>query len=494
LGKAPTLEVEGKIRRMGDLGGFIFNELLWEDDWMTFPIGADIEDHRKARPVADFVTGDQKRSGPKGWTREIIAEHVQEFFSNRQSFKEDDVKKLVGKILHRVFFNVKITDIEATDFEIYKSASLTAAIIPRWMAADSITGIPAAKKQRNLMLDKFMDWIKKDTRGVYPADIQGRDLRFLADFALTVMTSAGGTSVPFVIRHALAVIYGDRSPLPESERRISEDTLRPFIYETIRRYPVVLGFPWWDLDIKERTVPNVGMALMDDRAWGDADNFRIRSMEEYETKAGFSDKIGVAWAEQARGSERLTADSRGCPSRELSLTIVEEFLRGMMPMQEQWKITEKPEAGLVMPEGAAAMIADFTLSRGNQSVRTVHEPAKKAPSNDKERGTQLSKSFDHQFADSKPEPSKFVCPEPCLQCCQSGWIPMMARLKQDKGEFKCVIHNDPTAVTTFKVIGRECSKPRSRRSDKNWAKSTCKFSTAEKAAKWYKQVGKCQPL
>merc|ERR1711957_689849 len=53
LARVPEMEVTGQIRRQGDLGYFIFNDITWEDDWKTFPIGADIEDHRKGRTIAD---------------------------------------------------------------------------------------------------------------------------------------------------------------------------------------------------------------------------------------------------------------------------------------------------------------------------------------------------------------------------------------------------------------------------------------------------------
>merc|ERR1719409_481629 len=65
LQKTPGREESGEIRRGGDLGYFIFNDLLWSKDWKTFPIGADFEDHHKHRPTADLLMGSNSRA----WNR-----------------------------------------------------------------------------------------------------------------------------------------------------------------------------------------------------------------------------------------------------------------------------------------------------------------------------------------------------------------------------------------------------------------------------------------
>lgn len=86
LPKTPGREVRGEIRRMGDLGYLIFNDLLWYNDWRTFPIGADIEDHRKHRPTADALMN----SNSAAWNREMVREWAQNFFEGRTSISQAD--------------------------------------------------------------------------------------------------------------------------------------------------------------------------------------------------------------------------------------------------------------------------------------------------------------------------------------------------------------------------------------------------------------------
>lgn len=484
LAETPQREVTGMIRRLGDLGGFIFNDLLWAKDWKTFPIGADLEDHRKVRPVADRILG----RGSKAWDRDMIRGMVEDFFQGNKEIKEDIVKKWVTKVLHKILFNMDITDIEASDFEEYKSASLSVSILPRWLAFDSITGLSDIQYKRDLLLEKYMHAIKVDTRGLYPK-LRGHDLRFAADFALTAMTSAGGVSVPLVIRHALAVVFGDQSPLSLGERKLTSETLEPLTYEVIRRYPVVLGFPWWTPDLEHRVIPNMGMALLDPKAWDKPEEFKLRTAE-YTKKAGTGDKIGVAFAEQAKGYQGLTPDSRGCPARDLTMTIVTEFLRGIMITQGEWMVTEMPQEGIKMPEGGLGLMEDFTLTRGQIGARdgpNTFQLLSPEARTLKEKADAMAHSMSHDF-NSKPERTPFQCPSACEQCCKrrTWWGSPV------KEVFKCVIQNTPSEMLFFKVRGRDCTAPEARRGSADLSKSYCKFSKAERESDWHLDLKDCR--
>lgn len=208
-----------------------------------------------------------------------------------------------------------------------------------------------------------MKLLDVDRRGIIPDSLQGRDRRFLADMLLTAMTSAGGLSVPTILNICLAVIYGGNgSPLPESERKLTNTSIEPLVLETIRRYPAVVGFPWWSNDLSQRSAINVAMALRDPRAWTDAEQFKLRPLKEYHRRAGRGTKIGVAWAEQAKGYRGFTPDSRGCPAQELSVVIISEFLRALIPSQADWAVKDMPNGGIAISEGPCKA-ADFTLAR-----------------------------------------------------------------------------------------------------------------------------------
>lgn len=208
LMETPGREEQGLIRRLGDLGYFIFNDLLWAKDWKTFPIGADFEDHHKHRPTADKLMGHTSQA----WSRELIREHVQEFFHGRTSMKDADYGKFVTKLFHKILLDMDLSDVEVEDFQSYKGASMTVALLPRWLVSSMrwAIGLRTTQENRDLWLEKYDAAILIDKRGIIPEMTDARDRRFLADLLLTSMTSAGGLSVPTVMGLVLGVVYGDR--------------------------------------------------------------------------------------------------------------------------------------------------------------------------------------------------------------------------------------------------------------------------------------------
>ena len=76
---------------------------------------------------------------------------------------------------------------------------------------------------------------------------------------------AGGLSVPSAIGVSLAVLYaGDNSPMTLKDRHdlakdVNHMQVAQFVFESIRRYPPVVGFPWWNTKEKNdfRTVMNL---------------------------------------------------------------------------------------------------------------------------------------------------------------------------------------------------------------------------------------------
>jgi hypothetical protein len=400
LPSVPEREINGSIRRLGDLGYFIFNDLLWTRDWKTFPIGADLEDHRKHRPTADLLMGWNSAA----WNKDMISDSAQAFFRGRTSIKQEDYNLWVSRLLHKILLDIELSDADAEEFESYKGKAIAACVLPRWVASGVswALGIKTLQDTRDKLIAKYERAMEADKRGIIPP-LEGRDRRFLADLLLTTMTSAGGLSVPSVIQLCLGILYGgDNSPLPVESRKLTKDTILPFVFETIRRYPVVVGFPWWSADQSQRTVMNLAMGLRDPRAWDFPEEFKLRPLSEYHGKVGSGTKIGLAWAEQAKGPGDVTADSRGCPGQELSIVIITEFLKALLPTQSVWSVTDMPSGGIQITEGPS-VASDFTLTLESDYVDVSAEFAGK-------------ESIEVRGPDGLARAAKCCCPDRSQRC------------------------------------------------------------------------------
>lgn len=358
---------------MGDLGYLIFNDLLWAEDWKTFPIGADLKDHRMGRPIADALMG----SNSEAWSRDMIRQSAEEFFRGRVSFNQRDMIRWNTKLLHKILLDMDITDEEEEAFESYKGWSTAIATVPRWLSSGLrwVFGLGSARSTRNELLEKYQEAMDRDTRGIIP-EIEGHDKRFLADLLLTALTSAGGLSVPSVMGITFGVLHGavayDNVVMPDwQDFALTNRNIEQFVLECVRRFPVVVGFPWWDPEtLTFRTVLNVAMALRDPLAWESPKEFRLRPLSEYHETRGVGTKIGLAWAEQGIGHNGLTPDSRGCPAQELSIVIISELLRAYMPTQHEWSVGVVPDDGLKIKEGPSGA-NDYTLTRNGAVPETI---------------------------------------------------------------------------------------------------------------------------
>lgn len=386
MAKIPEREVRGEIVRLGDLGYLIFNHLLWHEDWNTFPIGADIADHRKGRPVGDALMGHDSGA----WSREMIRQKAEEFFQGRESMNQRDMTRFNTKLLHKILLNLDLTDEEEEFFNSYKGSSTVIATLPTWLSSGLrwAFGLNKARHDREALLTKYMAAMDDDTRDLYPRIEDPRDKRFAADLILTALTSAGGLSVPTVMGIAIGILHGAETygtrVVPE-DFTLTDQTVEQFVLECVRRFPVVVGFPWWSPDQEHRTLVNLAMTLRDPRAWEAPKEFRLRPLSEYHEQRGTGTKIGMAWAQQAIGENGLTPDSRGCPGQDLSVVILSEFLKAYLPHHSEWSVGEAPRGGLQITEGTSAA-NDYTLVRNGHAPDSPHETpvVTPAPANDEE--------------------------------------------------------------------------------------------------------------
>ena len=222
-----------------------------------------------------------------------------------------------------------------------------------------VSKLDVVRDYRKEMIPKYQEAIKKDSRGLIPDKFKtNEDLNFLlASNMMDSLLFAGGLSVPSAIGVSLAVLYaGDNSPMTLKDRHdLAKDAdhmqVAQFVFESIRRYPPVVGFPWWNTEEKNdfRTVMNLAMAQRDPMKWGnDAESFVLRDPSKY------SELMGVSWAapetdwdyqgdtwKASTGVHNYGDMARECPAKELSFIMATEFIEGFLKDAKQngaWKI------------------------------------------------------------------------------------------------------------------------------------------------------------
>jgi hypothetical protein len=282
-----------------------------------------------------------------------------------------------------------LTDEEEEVFEDYKGSSTTMSTLPRWLVSGLrwVFGLRQGRNTRDALLESYQAAFDRDTRGIIP-QLEGRDKRFMADLLLTALTSAGGLSVPSVMGIAFAVLHGAETygevVMPDWQNfELTNRNIEQVVLECVRRFPVVVGFPWWDPEnLQFRTVLNLAMSMRDHRAWEAPREFRLRPLTEYHERRGMGTKIGAAWAQQGIGHNGLTPDSRGCPGQELSVVVVSEILRAYMPTQNEWTAAE---GGIQVTEGPCGA-SDWTLTRHGATHHGIatHQVVTPAPENQEE--------------------------------------------------------------------------------------------------------------
>jgi hypothetical protein len=370
LEQVPRLQESGEVVRLNDLGYLILNTAMWdvqEGDVKTLGLGVTVEDHKYFRPMMDNVLG----QGSQWWNQEMVADWTREFFQNRGSLDAGhDVSEWSTKFLHKIHLNLDLTDEEARDFYDFQSLAVTVTAMLQSIVDNPVgrwgLSVHRLQEMRRNWLVKYKDAITRDTRGCFPpaSELSDHQLHLIATGIMDSLVFAGGLSVATITKAGLAVLFSSSSPLEESQRQLTEDTVEPFVYETIRRFPGVLGFPYWETtDINSfRTILNLGMSLRDPRTWGeDAFEFKLRPLELY------ARHLGTGWAQPANGPGwdqpdfQMQPMSRGCPGQALSIVMMREFFTYIQETQSQWTVSA-PTGGISMTE-CVPFVDPFTVSR-----------------------------------------------------------------------------------------------------------------------------------
>ena len=140
---------------------------------------------------------------------------------------------------------------------------------------------------------------------------------------------AGGFSVPAALKHGLAVLCSPEKHTFFKEE-VNSENLPNFVYEILRFYICVNGFPYYtDSSQKHRRVLILAACSRDKKAWGqDADEFKLRDLETYQ-------KLSCFWADKAVDTKK-PENNRACPAKDLSFQMILNFLKAFLDKRSQF--------------------------------------------------------------------------------------------------------------------------------------------------------------
>lgn len=354
---APGKLRSGKIVKGNDLGYNHLNNYLFLDDgeYKTVSLGQSPATHKWMRPILDRLMGQSATT----WSAALLRKKAQEFFEKESFMTRDalyipggDIAVWVTQVLHEILLGKKMSKGEAVYFGLLQNAALLTSTLHA-VPSKIMAVTTQVRRLRSHRIKEYMSLIKRDGRGVFPPGLTGEapggKLYRLAANILDALMFAGGISVRNLLINGMHILHSQHSPLPVGEndfRPLKSKDVPAFVYEVVRRFPAVVGVPWWDegydanrggSHFTKRTIMNLGQALRDYRVWGmDYMDFRLRPMETYEKL------IGVAWAQptnELTDGGKLGPYSMGCPAQSLSITMITEFFKEWVRVQDSWVLT-----------------------------------------------------------------------------------------------------------------------------------------------------------
>lgn len=349
LADVPSNWKDGTIWRGNDLGFIRVNPVFWPDVSGRFALGMPQDVHAWVRPILDGLLG---QGG--NWTAEEVASSAGQWLDERAAARtpfrvQNDVKLWVQILLHKVHLGIDLTVEEAQRFTDVQSKVLAAIVLPTWL--NWIVG-------KALKMDKLlavrMEFLEKykAALGAQPEHAQRspEDLHLLASVMLDSLMFAGGLSTASVIGCAMATVYSANSPCPGLD--LKSDMVAPLVWETIRYYPPVVGFPWYNgPEQQHRTIASLASAQRDPDVWGDtANNFVLRDLASYH-------RLSIGWADAATDKAN-PAYNRVCPAKHLSLAMATGFLDEWAKRKDQWALGEGA-AGKIKIAPTTPFISNF---------------------------------------------------------------------------------------------------------------------------------------
>lgn len=334
----PSAYKEGTIFKGADLGFIRLNPIFWPD--APFALGIPAEKHEWIRPILD------SRLGANGgqWDAQLVADSAAKFLDDEYSKnvpftaggdKANSIKVWGQILLHRVHLGIELSYEEAQEFCDIQAHVLVAIVLPA-----CLTNVIGSKLGSEKFLEfraKCLTKYKAAFANILTQSLQPEDMHLLASAMLDSLMFAGGLSVASVISCAMATIYSNNSPYSDEPPLLPlrNGCIPSLVWETVRYYPAVVGFPWYDgPDMNNRTCVSLASALRDPDVWGeDSNKFKLRDLAEQH-------RLSVAWADAA-DDPALPKFKRICPAKDLSLCMATEFLNEWAKRQNLWEISDE---------------------------------------------------------------------------------------------------------------------------------------------------------
>lgn len=327
---------QGRVVRRNELGMQILNGHLWAEapgGERTILLGANRENHAFIRPiladVLDLARG-TLCDGSTCWSPEWLHLKAKQFLQ-RNTIKSSDLKWFITQILHKLHMNIDLSEPEARTFAGFMDKAILIIPFPE-EAADTwlvktVLGIPSIQATRAAYLERY----KKAIQAKFPGrTFSPGQLALVASAFMDSLLFAGGLSVPTVLQYVLALTHtAAKSKWPAlRDLTLSDATVEGVLWETLRMYPPVAGFPYWEKVGGKwvHQIPNVAVALGDESVFSDPGSFKIRSLAEYRDNS-------IGWLDHATypngdSPESIRAPhSHRCPGKDLSFQIMLAFLK-----------------------------------------------------------------------------------------------------------------------------------------------------------------------
>jgi len=354
--------------RGNELGVQIFNGEVWpEKPSHSIGLGDSFIDHARARPLLDAMVGPAAAKDPAN--RAAIKEAAAAFWEGHE-VTTDATSAWASKLLHKFHLGLDISDNEADEFVSRQLQYLAMASAPSRTLACIAIDCADLLAYKAAQIEKY----KLALSAKFPSEWSSFSELARTKVASQVMDSllfAGGISIPTVIKFSFAVLYGEygKSQLGD-DWKLTDAKLMQFVLEVVRRFPPVAGFPSWDRTTNHHTIVDLFMSNLDPTSstgWGaTARDFKLRSIAEYHTKH-------IGWADKAiYNGDNAHPNSRVCPAKDLSITIIVEFLRAFLTRggQSCWTTTQRP-SDITMTGYSATVVALTEEAK----CRAVHDNA-----------------------------------------------------------------------------------------------------------------------
>jgi hypothetical protein len=318
--------------------GFIpMNTKFWPNEsFHGIGLSQPLDIHAWTRPILAKLAG----PGSKMWSSQWIAQEARKFLAGNNAFTvPTDIRGWLAQVLHKVHFNLTLTEDEGKDFMVAQGEIVGMCAIPeKLLKPDTLFGrligkavqkkfdLPGKLKFKEKWIGRYIPALRK----LLPDETHGRSdsaMYVLASGMLDALMFAGSQSVPLVISHGLLLPYSawGQKFLPDEMKDLHNiQKLPAYTWEVIRRFPPVKGFPVQEPSFgnepDQHVYVSVHMASQDERVWKEPTKFKLRPLEEYHRKS-------IAFADYANDPDLGSPNSHSCPGKDLAYSIALNFYK-----------------------------------------------------------------------------------------------------------------------------------------------------------------------